>query len=319
MSTFAVKKLIYAIKNELNLSVLLSFVSGMINYILGAVLFIGNISMNSILLSFVCCMLICFAFIYRQKKSVFILCVCIIFPITLTSLPFIWKCCKNILMVSLLAAAAFSAVYLIAYLRLQNGKKNGKKNLQCVKGMCIIFTAVLFPLLSTVSFFTLSNLPVYSVSKQSVESAEIKITETEWEDLNSIERVELLSRIAANEAAELRIDNLPKIELCIIPGINGVYQDKSNVIKVDLIFLNGATAEKAVSLIAHELYHCYEFQLIGGNKVLSSVEAEKASVYKYEFDHYINGVTGDYDAYYNQVCEADSRAFGEAAVKKYFN
>ena len=217
-------------------------------------------------------------------------------------------------MVSLLAAAAFSAVYLIVYLRSRN---SSKKILQCVKGTCIIFTAVLFPLLSTVSFFTISKLPVYSISKQSAESAELKINETEWEDLNSIERVELLSSVAANEAVELQIDNMPKIELCIIPGINGVYQDKSNVIKIDLIYLNGATDQKAVSLIAHELYHCYEFQLISGNKVLSSVEAEKASVYKHEFEHYINGITGDYDSYYNQACEEDSRAFGEAAVKNY--
>lgn len=298
----------YIFKNELTRSLIISEFAAILSFVLGMLLLIG--SMDKILSSFLLCMPICFTFIYKRKKNVGKVLISVFFPLTLFSLPSIEKCSRLILICSLTLAALFLAAYLTVFRK--------DKVLCRIKCIVLIFTAVMLPAFTAMNFFKISGLPIYTIPEQS--SPQIcrtkEMTETEWENLNTLRRIELLSEIAENEAAEFDI-GVPEIRLCILPDINGVYKAKRNIIQVDIMYLNSASAQKAISLIAHELYHSYEFKLISGNIPLDAAQSEKAAIYKYEFENYINGVTGDYYSYYSQECEADARAFGEKISEKY--
>lgn len=306
----------YIFGNELIVSMMISFVSALLTFFIGAFLFMSN--MAGIMTAFVLCLILSFMFIYDQKKSYIILFVCILLPLIVSALPFIMRYSRHLIYASLISAAVLLFVYITTFFKAHNIRKCRRKALQFIKGLCAVLTAAFLPAYSIICFFTMTRLPVISVAEHicPLEKSVIEISEAEWECLNIKERIDLLSQIAANEAVELGLEKVPKIELCILPEINGSYAEESSVIKIDIACLNNSSADKGVSLIAHELYHSYEHMLVSGNTLLDANEAEKAVLYKFEFEHYTDALE-DYSAYYSQKCEEDARAFGQKCAEIY--
>ena len=219
----------------------------------------------------------------------------------------------------------------------------GKKIRTIVEGIGI-FIMIAFILLIANSAFSIGNIKfdndtnslTYSNNEKYVPNQYINernfqpnidqlivlLDECKWESLPNNRKLDVLKAIADTESDYL---GLPyDIDVCISDSKNKLvaasYSDTEHLIRVSEDVMN-YPASKVINIIAHEVFHSYEYRLADLYKKTDEELKEllifkDSKIYINEFANYNNG-DNDYQAYHNQKCEIDSRAYAEKAEKDY--
>lgn len=145
-----------------------------------------------------------------------------------------------------------------------------------------------------------------------------------WEALTVQERLDVLQTVANIEQRYL---GLP-IELNVgaanlNAGNLGYYSDETHEIVINMDGLLFDSSLEVLDTVCHESFHSYQYCMIEALNCLDERIGnlrifQKAHVYAYEFENYINGETDLYNYYY-QNCKSDARDYAEEAVHEYYN
>lgn len=150
-----------------------------------------------------------------------------------------------------------------------------------------------------------------------------KIDTNTWANLSIEERLDLLQILANTERIILGISH--EISVCsdnLGFGTYGSYDFNTHKVWIDLDVINDDTANKSIETLCHEIYHGYEHDFVNAFLSLDK-EYQQLSVfdevrkYKENFDNYQTGYD-DFETYYNQIVEVDSRAYGKKREAFYF-
>ncbi len=161
---------------------------------------------------------------------------------------------------------------------------------------------------------------VYSITEKKEELAEY--TGDNWTELNIEERVDFLQHIANAEKRYLGLNYSLEVKAIVLEnGLSAQYDQKEKVIEINYDYLKKCKLEEAISSLAHECRHAYQWALIDLYES-SSDEQKKLYVFAYvpefieNFKNYKNNDNvSNYDEYYNQMVEVDARAYSEIATE----
>lgn len=144
-----------------------------------------------------------------------------------------------------------------------------------------------------------------------------KLSDAEWGELKTQERLDLLQLIADIEAESLGIPSVPVSAGKLEPFTLGRYSVMENSIAIDIRHLDESAAEECVETVVHETFHAYQ-QFIVDNLDWEGAAAgcayfDQALAWKENNERYYSGG----EAYYEQPLEVDARAYAEAALPAY--
>ncbi len=152
------------------------------------------------------------------------------------------------------------------------------------------------------------------------------ISDKMWSKMNLEGRTEVLSQLVDIEYKKLGLYAVPQIEIVYLPfAINGT-TDKNNRIMLSASRISKGTAAEAVDTVTHELFHCYQNDLIQRWKSgeiertsINSDQVDRIIQYAYEAENYQEGGISDemYVKYESQALEADAREHALEAVAEY--
>lgn len=143
-----------------------------------------------------------------------------------------------------------------------------------------------------------------------------------WRDLSVQEKLDVLQVIADIEEDHLGLPNELSVATTDIEGnMMGYYNDKMCQIVVRLDALYEERPYMIIYIVLHEAYHSYEHRCLDAwresdPKYQSLMLYNKAKVYGEELINYNNGEE-DWEAYYVQQCEEDSREYAISRAKEY--
>lgn len=142
---------------------------------------------------------------------------------------------------------------------------------------------------------------------------------TEYESMSQGEKMKVLQFLCDYEAEYLGCERT-EIELKTFePDKMGEYSLRTGKIYLDKGQLSDLYT--AIETTAHEIFHVYEYEC-GVNTDLRGLD-ENLYVYRHikkwkeEFLEYENGTGDNFEDYYDQYCERDSRAYGKARAEWY--
>lgn len=140
-----------------------------------------------------------------------------------------------------------------------------------------------------------------------------------WISFTDIEKIDKLQTIANFETDRLRLPHELNVQASVMHYYTcGYYNPSTRTISINIDYLNTASAEDLYETICHESYHAFQYSLVNTYcntpEKLSKHQKEKAKVYKFELTHYNSGDI-DYDPYYNQSTESDSRHYAILELK----
>lgn len=152
------------------------------------------------------------------------------------------------------------------------------------------------------------KVPKADLTKEEVVK---QFSEDKWADMTDYEKRIMIEKMRDMISDQLGLREKPGIRYYNSSDKNsgcGYYSDRSNTININEHYMNGNIknpASEMLDTIAHELRHAYQYQNLGIDEVSRS---------------YINYVEykprlGNWDAYYYQKCEVDSRHFAELWVQ----
>lgn len=147
---------------------------------------------------------------------------------------------------------------------------------------------------------------------------------TEWEELNTEEKLDVLQTIANIEADYLGLPNELNVGAANLNEYTlAAYADNTHMIYINLEHLENASASELLNSCCHEAWHSYEHRLVEAyNKADISMRNlclyRKAAVYSEEFGSYVGGAE-NFCSYYFQQCESDAREYAEVAVADYYS
>jgi len=148
------------------------------------------------------------------------------------------------------------------------------------------------------------------------------LQESEWEKLNTTQRLAVMKTVADIEANYLGI---PEAKVSADPlreTLLGYYSFSQNTVTINLHQLSTRDAHTMLTVICHEMYHAYQHRLVSlydqaGEEYQDLLLFSQTATYKDEFSHYISAQE-DYDDYANQQCEQESNKYAQIAVMEYY-
>lgn len=151
----------------------------------------------------------------------------------------------------------------------------------------------------------------------------LKLRPSNWEKLNTRERIDVLQTVCNIESHYLGLSNPVTVQGDnLSPRTLGKYSDAQKLIRINLDHIECDPVEEVLSSLLHEIHHSYEYQLA---EVYDIVPAgyqnlrlfKDAAHYSQEVDSYINP-REDYYGYISQQMEIDSEAYAELRVAEYY-
>ena len=153
------------------------------------------------------------------------------------------------------------------------------------------------------------------------------LNSSEWDALSAEKRCDLLLLVAQETSDALGIEP-PSLSLDAQMPDNeaGYYDHTDNSIHLWRSYIGRESAQNAVTVILHELYHAYEHAIVDSDAInWDSPDVEKLPYFrsiltwKTEFETYVPGDRWDVnlDEYFDQSVEYDARAFSRYYLDRF--
>lgn len=251
-------------------------------------------------------------------------------------IPLIWILC-------LLCTAVYTiAVICICYRNMRSGRYH-KRWLRffhnflfrCRTIICtILVTALLFSGTgSLIESYLTPEEPVPAISSYQIEpvletmsnrtDVIAKLENDHWNTLNTSARLNTLQEILDIECAYLGLPDPLTVSVIEMDreSVHGSYSHSKRTVNINQNIFSNASPEYLLSILLHEVYHSFEHACIDLLKTTDPsyqnlLLFDRAVIYAYESSNYISGEE-DYQAYFNQLMEADSRAYAELRSQDY--
>ncbi len=143
-------------------------------------------------------------------------------------------------------------------------------------------------------------------SKFTKEDVIKQFSEDKWVEMSTYDKKLMLEKLGNNIADDLGIVEKPRIRYYNNSSKEagfGYFDDKSYTININEYYFNHGKAPgfEMLDTMAHEYRHCWQFNNLGFDDV------------SYSYIHYVSysKKLGNWDAYYWQACEVDSRNYAE--------
>lgn len=145
-----------------------------------------------------------------------------------------------------------------------------------------------------------------------------------WEELSTLERLNLLQTVCNIEVHYLRIVDPITIQVTNLPEhARGAYQPNNHLVLINLNHLENDPVEDVLDTVLHEVHHCYKHRLI---EVYQDVAPELQTIGLFRNDsQYVNEVDNyvkpreDFYRCLNQSLELDSDKYAEQGVQEYYS
>lgn len=251
-------------------------------------------------------------------------------------IPLIWVLC-------LLCTAVYTiAVICICYRNMRSGRYH-KRWLRffhnflfrCRTIICTILVAALLFSGggSLIESYLTPEEPVPSISFYQIEpvletisnrtDVIAKLENEKWDALPSSARLNTLQEILDIECAYLGLPDSLTVSVIEMDreSVHGSYSHSKRTVNINKNIFNSASPVYLLSVLLHEVYHSFQHACIDLYETTDPsyqdlLLFDRAVVYAYESSNYISGAE-DYQAYYNQLMEADSRAYEELRIQDY--
>ena len=151
----------------------------------------------------------------------------------------------------------------------------------------------------------------------------VQLEEETWRKLSIEDKLNVLQTVANIEQRYLGLPHELNVGASNLrEELGGYYIDDRHEIIVSMDCLMMDTADELVNTIAHEAYHAAQYRMVDAyneadEDAKSLVLYHDASIYKSEFEDYVDGFN-DFYGYYSQKCESDARRYASEAVIEYF-
>ena len=143
-------------------------------------------------------------------------------------------------------------------------------------------------------------------SKFTKEDVIKQFSEDKWAEMSTYDKKIMLERLGNNIADDLGIQNKPRIRYYNDSSVDsgyGYFDDHSYTININEHYFNTGEmpGQEMLDTMAHEYRHCWQFNNLGYDDISQS------------YIHYVSyePKLGNWDAYYYQACEVDSRTYAE--------
>ena len=143
-------------------------------------------------------------------------------------------------------------------------------------------------------------------SKFTKEDVIKQFSEDKWAEMSTYDKKLMLEKLGNNIADDLGIVDKPRIRYYNNNSKNagyGYFDDQSYTININEYYFNKGNnpGGEMLDTIAHEYRHCWQYNNLGFDDV------------SYSYIHYVSydKKLGNWDAYYWQACEVDSRNYAE--------
>lgn len=149
------------------------------------------------------------------------------------------------------------------------------------------------------------------------------LQEDQWEDLTVKERLNVMQYVANREAGYLGLSHELQVGTANLEEqTKGAYVDSFHMIYISLELLQYGTAHQALEVVLHEAAHAFQYRLADAylqvdDNTKNLMPFRKAALYAEELHDYEDG-DENFDTYYNQHCEEDSREYAERGVERYY-
>ena len=243
----------------------------------------------------------------------------------------------------LLCTAVYTiAVLCICYRNLRSGRYH-KRWLRffcnflfrCRTIICtILVTALLFSGAgSLIESYLTPKAPVPAISFYQIEpvletmnnrtDVIAKLENEKWNALSSSAHLNTLQEILDIECAYLGLPYSLTVSVIEMDreSIHGSYSHSKRTVNINQTVFSSASPEYLLSILLHEVYHSFEHACIDLWKTTEPsyqnlLLFDRAVIYAYESSNYISG-DEDYQGYYNQLMESDSRTYSELRSQDY--
>lgn len=151
----------------------------------------------------------------------------------------------------------------------------------------------------------------------------LMLREDAWAKCSVQEKLNVLQIVANEEARYLGLPNELNVGTSNLKEyVYGNYSDETHTICLNLGFIEQSPPKAIVETICHEAMHSAQYRIIDAyNSAESDLKNlpiyDDAAVYAREFSNYDSGAA-DYNKYYEQKCESDSREYAKKAVERYY-
>lgn len=160
------------------------------------------------------------------------------------------------------------------------------------------------------------------LSRYETEFSELR--QERWTQKTVEEKVELLQLVSDFESEYLGLSEKP---LVVCKGLEittaGAFSPTENIVEINRDQILHDHVGECLDTLFHELYHAYQHDLVRVYDELSE-QGQKlyflrnAGIYKYEFEHYVSGGSGDgFLEYYAQSVEQSARQYARERVTYY--
>lgn len=152
------------------------------------------------------------------------------------------------------------------------------------------------------------------------------ISDEMWNEMNLEEKTNVISQIVDIESKKLDLEVVPQIEIVYLPGPIYGTTSENNLIKLNASRISKGSVYDAIDTVTHELFHCYQYNLIQSWKageikktIINSDYVDRIIQYAYEEENYQGGGITDeeYEKYESQALEVDARKHALEAVAEY--
>lgn len=193
--------------------------------------------------------------------------------------------------------------------------------------MCLSVACIAIHFLGLSVYIYPSN-QIGNFDSQSIESfheVTDRLPSEKWKTYNNQEKLDILQVVCDYECEKILGCSSPKVAAGHLEHdtICGSYRTLTKTIIINVEHLANDPEEEVLDTLLHEARHVYQhatvdaFNAIEGNlseetKGLSCFKTIES--YRDNFEHYVNG-NRDYDSYYDQEIENDSRSWAEWRIR----
>lgn len=151
------------------------------------------------------------------------------------------------------------------------------------------------------------------------------LQEDNWRELSLQQRLEVLTVVGIIEQHYLGLPYALNVCATDLPEhVLGYYDDSSYEIVINMSHLINGNPYSIIKTFLHEAYHSLECRWSeayndAGEEMQALILYQDAKAYSEELSNYCSGFEEDFDNYYNQQCEVDSRAYAEVRIQDYYD
>lgn len=214
--------------------------------------------------------------------------------------------------------------------------KNFNKKRFCALGARTIITSCCSLVVIYIAGTAITGIQLYRASTEASDTSTSFIEyldknsdtfdlleESKWQTLTNNQKLDVLQMVCNGERIRLGIQSSIRIKSRYFENnLLGSYVKADQTIIINTKLLKEGTAEEVMACTTHECFHSLQYDLV---EFYDSVPDEKKKLmifntvekYKTEFSEYKDGYCGDFDDYYNQSVEEDTRSYENYAPDVY--